>query len=626
MGKNKKAQVSIFIIVAIVIVAIGLILFYVFGGGGFVSSVPQEIEPVYTYYISCIEEEVIIGKDLLAFQGGRIAETEFSPGSNYMPFSSHLGFMGYGVPYWSYITGNGIIQEDVPTNSKMKSELDLFLRESQNNCDFSEFREKGFEIILGDKKFSSEINEDNIIVEVDQEISIKFGEFQWSRKNHQIEVKSSVGKLHEISRDIYEKEKNEDFLENYGVDILRLYAPVDGTEISCTPKIWSVDEIHTDLVEALEGNTASLKIKGDYYDLIDKENEYFVTELDNEIKGVGVNFIFSRNFPHKLEVWPNEGDILRADPIGLQEGLGVLGFCYVPYHFVYDLYYPILIQVSSGEEIFQFPVVVIIDKNKPKEALETQSVPGVVPELCKNKNTDVTVYTYNKNLEPVEADISFRCFDTTCPIGRTKLVGNDAILTEKFPQCVNGFIISREEGFSEDKFQLTTIESSSAIIVLEQEYEINVDLKASGQSIDEESFVLISFEKDSKTQTISYPEQKTVTLSSGQYDIRVYQYSETEINLEGSSSEKCIDVPRSGFLGLFGSTEEKCFELEIPDQTVSNSVSGGGTEKYFITDTELENSNRILIEFNDFGIPDQIEELQLNYNKIEISSLNINFL
>ena len=37
----------------------------------------------------------------------------------------------------------------------------------------------------------------------------------------------------------------------------------------------------------------------------------------------------SRYWPYAFEVSPTQGDILIANPVGNQEGLGILGFCYV---------------------------------------------------------------------------------------------------------------------------------------------------------------------------------------------------------------------------------------------------------------------------------------------------------
>ncbi len=146
---------------------------------------------------------------------------------------------------------------------------------------------------------------------------------------------------------------------------------------------------------------------------------------------------------------------MRAEPIGLQEGLGILGFCYVQYHFVYDLYYPVLVQIYDGRELFQFPLVVVIDKNKPREGEEGAiGLANPVPELCQNMNQEIRIETYNNNLEPVESVIRFKCLDTSCYIGSTVNDRNGAVLETKIPSCINGFIYASSEGYTESKYQV----------------------------------------------------------------------------------------------------------------------------------------------------------------------------
>jgi hypothetical protein len=125
--------------------------------------------------------------------------------------------------------------------------------------------------------------------------------------------------------------------------------------------------------------------------------------------------------------------------------------------------------------------------------------------------------------------------------------------------------------------------------------------------------------------TAVYPEQKEIELTEGQYEVKVYVYSNSTINLEGSTTEECVDVPKSGILGIFGASEEKCFTLEIPDQVVSSAVSGGGKQNWYVTESELEESNKIVIDAEDFGVPSKVEELQVNYNSVEINGLDIWF-
>ena len=120
--KNNKAQVTIFIIIAIIIV-VGVGLFFAVRGGLFDMGIPAEMEPVYSYYLDCIESEGLEGIYILGQQAGYIEPPEFSPGSEYMPFSSELSFLGIGVPYWYYVSGNGIVKEQVPSRDKMESQM-----------------------------------------------------------------------------------------------------------------------------------------------------------------------------------------------------------------------------------------------------------------------------------------------------------------------------------------------------------------------------------------------------------------------------------------------------------------------------------------------------------------------
>jgi len=119
---NKQGQVTVFIILAILIVAV-IGLFFVFKGDIIKQEVPAELQGVYDYYLSCIELEAIDGGAILGQQGGYIEPPEFEPGSEYMPFSNQLDFLGIGVPYWYYVSGNGIVNEQIPSKAKMQVQL-----------------------------------------------------------------------------------------------------------------------------------------------------------------------------------------------------------------------------------------------------------------------------------------------------------------------------------------------------------------------------------------------------------------------------------------------------------------------------------------------------------------------
>ncbi|GAF78219.1 unnamed protein product, partial [marine sediment metagenome] len=271
LSKSKRSQATVFIILAIVIV-VGIGIFFSLRKGIFPSSIPNELDQVYDYYLSCIEEEALLGVDILGQQGGYIEKPEFIPGSEYMPFSNQLDFFGTGVPYWYYVSGNGIIDENVPSKTKMQEQLDEYIEEMLNECDFSSFEQQGFEIEIKEAVANSFIKDSSVNVKIKQDLSINFGEISWRKTSHSIDVNSQLGKFYNLAKTIYSKERNDLFLEIYGIDVLRNYAPVDGVELTCAPKVWIQNEIKEDLKNALESNVQAIKLKGDYYTLSDEKN------------------------------------------------------------------------------------------------------------------------------------------------------------------------------------------------------------------------------------------------------------------------------------------------------------------------------------------------------------------
>lgn len=611
MANKKGAALTIFIILAILIV-VALILIVMFREN-LSFGMPREIEPVYDYFDSCVEEETRAAAAVMGTQGGYIEMPEFEPGSDYMPFSSQLDFLG-GTPYWYYVSRNGIAKEQVPSKKKMEEQLRLYLKERIDECSFREFEERGFEIEKGDLDVSTEILEREIVVETEMPLIVSYGDISGSKNSHRVEVDSKLGRFYDLAVKIYEKEQETEFLENYGVDILRLYAPVDGSDIGCSPKLWYKEDIRADLMAALEANIPAIKIKGNYYS---EGEDYFVQDIGERVEEQ-VNFMYIRSWPTKMDVWPSEDGLLRAEPVGLQEGMGILGFCYVPYHFIYDLGYPVLIQIYDGEEIFQFPMVVVIDKNVPRKAPDVEGLPEVVPELCEHKLTEMRVYTYDTHLDPIEASVKYKCFDTTCYIGDTE----QGELADSFPQCINGYVMASSPGYKTAKYVQSSVNSGEVILVLDKKYNLDLEVRKDDSLLRDE-YAIVTFSGDD-TVTAVYPEQKNIELTTGDYEVKVYVYTNSTIQLQGSVREECVDVPKSGFLSIFGATEEKCFTMEIPEQVVSFAVSGGGTQDYYVTESELE-SGTLTIDVPDFGKPSKVEDLQENYQKIQTENLGVYF-
>ncbi|MFH1607606.1 MAG: hypothetical protein ABIA78_00560 [archaeon] len=612
---SKRGQVTIFIIIGIILVA-SVLAYFAFRSSVFGDSVPPSLEPVYNSFLSCLEEDVLVGASVLGSQGGYIELPDFEPGSRYMPFGSQLNFLGNPVPYWYYVSGNNIQKEQVPLINNMESQLEDFLEDRVRNCVFDNYYEQGFVITQEEPKANVMIKDDYISVDLDMNFGIEKGEDNAVVGKHRIDVDSKLGMLYNEAKKIYNKEQDSLFLEEYAIDILRLYAPVDGVELTCAPKTWSADEVFLYLQEAIEENTLALKMKGGDYSLGNKEDEYFVLDIESD---ADVRFITSRNWSNGFEVSPAEGNVLISKPMGNQAGLGILGFCYVPYHFVYDVKYPVLIQVSKNEEIFQFPVAVVLQGNMPRKALEVIGSEIEDSGICDNKNTVVQVNVYDGKLNSVDADVSYECFGSSCDIGRTV----EGLMVEEVPQCVNGYVLVQADGFKDAKVLHSSVNEGIVDVIMDKLYDTKVELKLDGINYNKDA--IVSFISDDYSRTIVYPETKNVELSAGKYEIQVQIYESSLLNLQKSVSRQCIEIPKQGAGGLIGLTEEECFDIEVPAQVVSEALSGGGSYTAYFLESELESSNVLEISAESLPKPDTIEQLQDNYILFESKYLSVEF-
>ncbi|MBT6689915.1 hypothetical protein HN903_04930 [archaeon] len=608
----KKAQVTIFIILAILIVG-SVIAYFVLRDDFMGTSIPEDLKPVYDYYVSCLEDRASEGIALLGEQGGRIDSGAFEPGSAYMPFSSHLDFMGQAVPYWMHVSGNNLLKESVPTKGEMERELAGYVSERVGLCDFSDFEAAGFDVFVDGGDASSKINELDVEVVVDNKISIFKGNSSVVVSSHELDVSSKLGKFYSLAVDVYDYEKANMFLENYALDVLRLYAPVDGIEFGCAPKIFVEEEIVEDLKDGLAANIASIRLDGDYYDLSSDEREYFVEDSGLNLKE-NVNFMYLQDWTTRVEMY---GDKV-VKPVGLQEGLGVLGFCYVPYHFVYDVNFPVMVQFFDDNELFQFPVGVVISRSQPREALPTTNGFSIESRVCEMKNQEVDVYTYDVDLNPVEAVISFKCLDAVCNIGETEITGEDAILNGEFPQCVNGFVVADAEGYAQAKYQISTNEESLANVVLKKKYNLSLDLGNVDKAV-------VNFISEDFSATVLYPEMDSLELVEGYYNVSVYVYDGSSLKFPATSRSECVDVPESGLMGLFGAETEKCYDINMPEMDIDFAVVGGGKTREYITSEDLDNADEINLNVPLFGLPASLEELSANHERVDDEIVEVYF-
>jgi len=604
--RGDRGQMAVIVIVAFAIIA-AIVLFFFIRSDERVKGVPPELSPVYDYYAACIEQEAKAAVDLAGTQGGRI-ESEYVPGSDYAPFSSQLGFLGFGVPYWMSISGNGIVQENVPTKQGIEKEMGEFIADRLKDCDFESFAVQGVQVKRGDPKVSVSIQSRSIQIEVDADIGASKGDSSARKTQHKVEISSGFGELFNSAVEIYSRQKEDAFLEKYAEDVLRLYAPVDGVEISCTPKIWKVQEVESEIKNALELNIASLKTRKD------KDSDYFYTNAGTSIPAI---FRYSQDWPTKIEISGTQGSLMIAQPVGNSQGMGAMGFCYAPYHFVYDVRFPVMVQlVRDDGEIFQFPVVVVIDKNLPRQGLGARIAENVdKTNACAFPTQDIEVDIFDVQLRKIDANISYQCFEQECSIGQSK----NGTLKAKAPACLNGQIIARAEGYAEKKVLFSSSKESKAELVIDKEYEVGLSLTVDRKPLSGQA--LVTFEGP-KSIGVSLPNSEKVELSEGAYNVSVYIYGNSSIVLPATTKRECTKVTSGGILGFFGSTKEECFDITVPSTKIESAIVGGGASEVYLLPDMLGNGT-LKIDVKGFSKPNSLEQLQNNYELFANSGVDI---
>ncbi len=616
-NKNRVGQVTIFVIVALVIVAL-IGVFFAFRGSLFGSNIPLNLQPVYARYDSCISEEVSNGINLLQSQGGRIDIGELASASDFSPFSSHLNFLGFKILYWYGFSGNNVVINNIPTMNEMENEIESFVSSRINDCDFSDFSAKGFVIEKSEPRVSVTVEDKQVLVSVDAPLTVSLEDNSARKVNHEVTVNSKLGLLYKTASSIYEYERKSLFLENYALDVLQSYAPVDGVEIQCSPKIWKTPDVVKEIKESLTANIGAISFSGEPGGNGDK---YFTVKNDvNE----QVNLMYlSDAFPSKIEITPASQALMIAEPVGTQEGLGIMGFCYVPYHFVYDLRFPVLIQVGDGIENFQFPVVVDIDNNVVGEPSFSEISDESEVDVCSFAEGDVTVNTYDSELNPIVANVSYHCFDSLCGLGQTSISGNTAVLDAKIPVCVNGELIVSAGGYADSKVLFSSNSNSFAEVILEKEYPVSVEVRVAGKIV-KNSTAVVHFVGEDYSASAVIPESGNINLKEGLYDVKAFVYGNSNVVIPSTTKTECYKVSRGGVAGFFGSTKEECVNVEIPATKIDYALLGGGKTTSYILGSELK-GGKIIIDVSELPTPNSLEQLQYNYEVFDTLGVQLEF-
>lgn len=184
---NKKGQVTIFIIVALLIVAIGALIYIL--SPSLKSAIGQESNNPYEYLKTCIEEDANNNIKIISLQGGSL-----NPEHYYLYDNSNIEYLCYINEYYK-----PCIMQQPLLRSHIESEIENSIEELVQQCFSSmseSFEKKGYDVHLNPGSFNVNISIDSVeIIFEGYEFTITKGE---AERYNELKVELLDNNLYEL--------------------------------------------------------------------------------------------------------------------------------------------------------------------------------------------------------------------------------------------------------------------------------------------------------------------------------------------------------------------------------------------------------------------------------------------
>jgi hypothetical protein len=575
--RGKKAQITIFIIIGLILlISIGVAIYFyqqrVTAPIKKAVAVPEDVQQVYDYVTTCLNQ---IGKDgiiLMGTQGGYIT----IPGAIEKNPNAYVSADPLGVSktvMWYY---EG--EDRTPSLEHMQRDLAFYIKTNLPECvDFESFAER-FDITpKGEILPVITFTDSEVIVEIKWPLDIKIQDRLVNLNEFVATFQARLKPMWELANKAMKTENENGWFENLTIDLMAANPriPLSGMEFTCGTKKWHIQEVRDEIKLMLYYNFPYIRVKNTQFpppleslrtyenlkddaedirkDLeADKEPDWpedtppDVYEMNRMMFDIGAKrtdlkaaFVYLPEWKMYANAQPNKGGVLStAQMKGAKKYLRFL--CMNQWHFAYDMIFPVKMMINdetafNGEGYnFQFAFPVIIEDNEESRlffGLRRFTIPDVGADFCTNPGTqkvDVRATGFEEGspvaVELENANITYRCVTEECILGQTYSDGTGAIrLTAYLPEgCANPTIIANKEGYIPGEahatqemvdIQLTKLQRMKYTIMVHPYYEdVNKDNpgKATGQKWLEEQ----SYTKFTKTMHATV----SITLRNMTYD------------------------------------------------------------------------------------------------------------
>ena len=404
--KNKKGQITIFIIIGILMLLIAGVVFYLISIRGEVSTAeieeaveeaPEEIKAIHSYITSCIDKVSLEGINKIGQHGGyidmrdqEISERQFkinpsdpTESDAVLLTSDESTHVAY---WWQMKTSNECVDcfltdENRPSIDFIEIQLERYIKKELERCidDFRMFREQGYSINkTADTTVNVKIAREDISIFVTYPISAAVSDRTTDLERFFVRIPLTFQEFYDLADEITVAQVKQNFLEDIFLYLLSVYSspdmgrlpPIFAREFGGFKKIWVKAVVAQKIQDILAIYTPLIQLadtaNSDQYVVEDNAQDqiyysiFYKDILNESYEDYKIRFLYL-NQPIYLHTNP-DGKITSVSEVKVRE-LDFRGFSFgTPYdeniyEYLYDVSFPVIVEIRKENAIFDKPYV-----------------------------------------------------------------------------------------------------------------------------------------------------------------------------------------------------------------------------------------------------------------------------
>jgi len=387
--RNKRAQVTLFIIIGIVIlISAGTIVYTrnttnkrLLDETPIAREVRHEGEQeIRSFVDSCLKPIVLQGMEIQRLQGGYIdipnwdkltikektenQQIKFEGGS--MMVSIDPSGYGNENPFWVTKYGKAI-----PSKRYIEAELERYVKGELDKCvgDFTQFEDIGFTINKGEIKTHVSFAQSSWVF-VTLPLHIEKGDVSYDIEKFNIEIPIDMGLIYSTAVNLSISHVAFAYLEHFTQDLVYKYKwkggskelgaflpPIRFTDtLDCDEESWEIEpEVRNYLKANFNQNLDLLKIKGTDFIPFTSVNpmeqgvydSYIMDLLSGDESTLKIDYVYDTDWFFNLDILPKSGNTLRPDTTMSTQIPILSAFCNIKYKFKYFYDFPVLLKIND---------------------------------------------------------------------------------------------------------------------------------------------------------------------------------------------------------------------------------------------------------------------------------------